>query len=84
MQAASLTIAKSDFDKARMARSGVAMPSHKPRFGAMGTSAMARATTVGASKAVGVGVGPPYQQRQITRTVGQPFDNLIPILSVPS
>ena len=69
MQAVSFASAKAEFDKARMARSGVATPSNKPTIGVMGTSAMAGTTAVGTSKAVGVGSGP-FQQR---RPMGQPF-----------
>ena len=82
-QATSFAWAKAEFDKARMVRSGVATPSNKPTIGAMGTSATAGATTMCSSNAVGVGVGPIYQQRQITRTVGQSFANLIPTPGVP-
>ena len=82
-QATSFASAKAEFDKARMARSGVATPSNKPTIGAMGTSATAGTTTVGRNDAFGVGVGPFYQQRQITRPVGQPFANIIPTPGVP-
>ena len=54
MQAARFAWAKAEFDKARMARSGVATPSKKPTIGAMSTSGMASTTTVGTSNAVGV------------------------------
>ena len=84
MQAASFAPPKAEFNKGRTARCGVATPSNKPTIGVMGTSPMAAATTVGASNAVGVAVGPPFQHRQITLTVRQPFANLIPTPGLPS
>ena len=62
----------------------MATPSNKPTIGAKGTSAMAEATAVGTSKAVGVGSGPLHQQRQLTRPVGQPLaSKTIPTQAAP-
>ena len=72
-QATSFASAKAQFDKARMAKSGVVTPSNKPTIGATGTSAMAGTTAKGTSNAVGVWSGPFYQQSKVTRLVGQPF-----------
>ena len=84
MQAVSFDAAKAEFDKARVARSGVATPSNKPTIGVAATPSMAGTTAVGTSKAVGVGSGPLYQQRQLTRPVGQPFANkIIPTPAAP-
>ena len=52
MQAASFALAKAEFDKARMARSGWANASNKPSIGVVGTSATAGATTTGASRCI--------------------------------
>ena len=83
MQEASFTSAKAEFDKARMARRGVATPSNQPTVGPKGTNTMAGATPVGTSNAVGVGVGPFHQQRQFTRPFDEPFATLIPTPADP-
>ena len=84
MQAVSFASAKAEFDKARMARSGVATPSNTPTIGVMGPSAMAGTTAVGTSKVVGLGSGPFHPQCQLTRTVGQPFPSkTIPTPAAP-
>ena len=67
----------------RLAKPGPATPPDKLTNGASVTSLSAGATTVGAGNPGGAGAGPPYQQHQITRTVGNPFDNLIPPQGVP-
>ena len=84
MQAVSFASLKAEFDKERMARSGVATPSNKPTIGVMGTPSLAGTKAVGTSKAVGVGSGPFHQQRQLTRPGGQPFANkIIPTPATP-
>ena len=79
----SFASAKAEFEKLRMAKAGPATPTFKPTIGVLGTSASAEATAVGASSAAGTRLGPLYQQRHITRTVGQPFANLILPPGVP-
>ena len=78
MAHASFATAKANFENARAAKTGPKTPLNKPTFGVVGASASAGPTAVGTSSAVGAGARPSYQQRQITRVVGQPFANIIP------
>ena len=79
----SFASAKAEFEQLRKAKAGPATPTFKPTIGVLGTSASAEATAVGASSAAGTRLGPLYQQRHITRTVGQPFANHILQPGVP-
>ena len=83
MANANFASAKAEFEKLRNAKTGAATPIYKPTFGTSGTTASGGGTAMYTSSAAGAGVGPLYQQNQITCTVGNPLANLVLPPGVP-
>ena len=76
MARASFALAKAEFEKVLVARSGPATPSNNTTIGVQGTSSVAGVRAGNA----GIGL---VVHHQFNRVVGQPFPNLIHFSAVP-